>query len=102
MSDLPTRLRTPLSMSMFAKPIDLVAETLVQRHEAAEEIERLRAALALIAVGTTPPEQHGHYLAHREAVRIAREVLRQKGSEVGDELAREGSASGMNPKGGPA
>lgn len=97
MTDLLTRLRAPLSMSMFAKPIDLAAETLVQRHEAAEEIERLRGALAVIASGKVPADKHGHYLAHRSAVRLARRTLGQGGSEVGDELAREGPVSGMNP-----
>lgn len=36
---------------------------------------RLTAALAEIAVGTAPPEPQGHYLAHRAAVKIARETL---------------------------
>lgn len=70
--------------------------------EAADEIARLRGALAVIASGKTPPDKSGHYLAHRSAVRLARRTLGQEGSEVGDELAREGSVSGMNPKGGPA
>lgn len=37
----------------------------------------LLAALNSIAEGVTPPEQHGHSLAHREAVRIAREAVRK-------------------------
>jgi hypothetical protein len=35
----------------------------------------LRDALAKIADGSTPPQPHGHYLAHRHAVKIAREAL---------------------------
>lgn len=97
MSALLTRLRAPLSMNMFAKPIDLAAEALLQRKEAADEIARLRGALAVIASGKAPTDKHGHYLAHRSAVRLARRTLGQMGSEVGDELAREGSVSGMNP-----
>lgn len=34
------------------------------------------AVLKHIAEGTVPPEPHGHYLAHRDAVRHARTVLR--------------------------
>jgi hypothetical protein len=36
------------------------------------EVERLRGALDTIAEGTAPPIPHGHYLAHRRAVDIAR------------------------------
>ena len=43
--------------------------------EAAAHIERLEVALSAIARGDVPPDQHGHYLAHREAVRIARDAL---------------------------
>lgn len=32
-------------------------------------------ALDEIARGEVPPDQHGHYLAHREAVRRAREAM---------------------------
>ena len=39
------------------------------------EVERLRDALAKIADGSTPPEPHGHYLAHRHAVKIARAAI---------------------------
>jgi len=97
MSNLLTRLRSPLSMSMFAKPIDLAAEALLQRREAADEIARLRGALAVIASGKVPPDKHGHYLAHRSAVRLARGTLGQEVTASGDELAREGPVSGMNP-----
>jgi hypothetical protein len=38
-------------------------------------IERLTAALTEIAQGTVPPEKEGHYLAHRRAVRLAREAI---------------------------
>jgi hypothetical protein len=44
--------------------------------EAAGHIERLEAALELIARGDVPPDQHGHYLAHRAAVKIARDALK--------------------------
>lgn len=36
---------------------------------------RLHGALAEIARGDVPPEKEGHYLAHREVVRIARAAL---------------------------
>lgn len=39
---------------------------------------RLRNALATIAEGITPPQRHGHYLAHREAVKIARAAMREE------------------------
>ena len=48
----------------------------------AEDIERvlsshatLEAALRKIAEGKVPPPAHGHYLAHREAVKVARAAL---------------------------
>lgn len=45
MSDLLTRLRAPLSMSMFRNASDLAAEALIQRREAREAIEMLLSAL---------------------------------------------------------
>ena len=39
-------------------------------------LDACEKALATIAKGETPPESHGHYLAHREAVKIAREALK--------------------------
>lgn len=39
------------------------------------DVARMKDALAKIADGSTPPEPHGHYLAHRHAVKIAREAL---------------------------
>lgn len=36
---------------------------------------KLRDALAKIADGSTPPQPEGHYLAHRHAVKIARDAL---------------------------
>jgi len=36
---------------------------------------QLADALAKIADGSTPPQPEGHYLAHRHAVKIAREAL---------------------------
>jgi hypothetical protein len=39
------------------------------------EVERLTDALAKIADGSTPPQPEGHYLAHRHAVKLAREAL---------------------------
>lgn len=102
MSNLLDRLRAPLTMSMFTKPIDLAAEALLQRKEAADHIARLRGALAVIAGGLVSPDRHGHYLAHRAAVELARRTLGRENSTVGDELAREGSALGMNPEKGAA
>jgi hypothetical protein len=43
------------------------------------ERARLRKALATIAEGITPPQPHGHYLAHRHAVNIARCALKEMG-----------------------
>lgn len=85
-----------------AAAMHVPSEFAAPMREAADEIQRLRGALAVIASGKVPPDKHGHYLAHQSAVRLARRTLGQDGSEAGDELAREGSASGMNPKGGPA
>lgn len=39
-----------------------------------DRLKTCEKALAKIAVGTTPPEPHGHYLAHRAAVKIARDA----------------------------
>lgn len=39
------------------------------------ERDALKAVLQQIAKGETPPEPHGHYLAHRECVRVARSAL---------------------------
>ena len=49
MSDLLTRLRAPLSMSMFRNASDLAAEALIQRREAREVIEMLLVALTPFA-----------------------------------------------------
>lgn len=43
------------------------------------ENARLTAALSKIAEGTAPPEPHGHYLAHRACVDIARAALKPEG-----------------------
>lgn len=54
--------------------------------EAIIEAKRLREALSEIARGETPPEQNGHYLAHRQAVKVARAALAsqdQGGSDRG-------------------
>lgn len=40
------------------------------------ERDRLRGALRTIATGTAPPEPHGHYLAHRACVDVARKALK--------------------------
>lgn len=50
-------------------------EVAAQRFDEASRVDRMQRALTAIACGTVPPDQHGHYLAHREAVRIAREAL---------------------------
>lgn len=42
----------------------------------ADRVERLERAMELIARGDVPPDQHGHYLAHRAAVKIARDALK--------------------------
>lgn len=38
-------------------------------------LEACERALTIIAKGETPPESHGHYTAHRQAVQIARATL---------------------------
>ncbi len=44
-------------------------------NDAADRIEELECTLRVIAEGTVGPEQAGHYLAHRQAVNLARNVL---------------------------
>ena len=44
----------------------------------AVELERMREALEMIAEGSAPPIPHGHYLAHRRAVDVARVALSVK------------------------
>lgn len=44
----------------------------------AVELERMREALRQIADGSAPPIPHGHYLAHRRAVDVARVALSVK------------------------
>jgi len=44
----------------------------------AAEIEKMREALGMIAEGSAPPIPHGHYLAHRRAVDVARVALTVK------------------------
>lgn len=43
--------------------------------EAAARIEHLEAAMSQIALGTTPSERDGHYVAHRNAVKLARKAM---------------------------
>jgi hypothetical protein len=50
---------------------------------AASRIEELERALGEIAEGSAPPIPHGHYLAHRHAVNVARVALRQALSDKG-------------------
>ena len=50
---------------------------------AASRIEELEAAMGDIAEGLVPPIPHGHYLAHRHAVNVARVALRQALSDKG-------------------
>lgn len=52
--------------------LQLLVHRLSQRDARIAELER---GVSMIAEGRTPPDQHGHYLAHREAVRIARALL---------------------------
>lgn len=49
----------------------------------ASRIEELEAAMGDIAEGLVPPIPHGHYLAHRHAVNVARVALRQALSDKG-------------------
>ena len=53
-----------------ADPLHAEAASEIQRLRG--EVERLRGALDTIADGTAPSIPHGHYLAHRRAVDIAR------------------------------
>lgn len=59
--------------------------------ESVRRANRAEDALRKIAEGLTPPDEHGHYLAHREAVRIAREALRSPASQPSPAQARDGS-----------
>lgn len=54
---------------------EAAADALAER---AAEIERMREALEQIADGSAPPIPHGHYLAHRHAVNLARAALSAK------------------------
>jgi hypothetical protein len=63
------------SMAMMAAQQDLRADLI-------RENNALREALRKIAEGTAPADPHGHYLAHREAVRIAREALATPNKEA--------------------
>lgn len=59
---------------------DFIRDRRLEAHRTKVEAVRLRQALERIARGETPPDEHGHYLAHREAVRIAREALGSAGN----------------------
>lgn len=48
------------------------------------ERDAMREGLSKIAAGLTPPEPHGHYLAHREAVKVARDLLALPHSSTGE------------------
>lgn len=49
-----------------------------QLDKAKAENTRMREALGIIAEGSAPPIPHGHYLAHRHAVSLARVALSVK------------------------
>ena len=49
-------------------------------------------ALSVIAEGRTPPEQEGHYTAHRAAVKTAREALASI-AKIGTKPQAEGGES---------
>ena len=59
----------------IAEDIDAMLTTLAAQ---AAELERMREALRQIADGSAPPIPHGHYLAHRRAVDVARQALSVK------------------------
>lgn len=42
----------------------------------AARVEELEGVMRQVAEGLVPPDPHGHYLAHREAVRLARSTLK--------------------------
>jgi hypothetical protein len=54
-----------------------LADAVIASSAAASRIEELEAAMGDIAEGLVPPIPHGHYLAHRHAVNVARVALRQ-------------------------
>jgi hypothetical protein len=67
-----------------------VLALLDERDTAANRISELEArvgvlegALTKIADGKVPPDMHGHYLAHREAVKIARAALTPQEKDQG-------------------
>lgn len=49
----------------------------------ADRVERLVKTMEFIARGDVPPDQHGHYLAHRTAVKLARAALSQHNPDTG-------------------
>jgi len=59
-----------------------------------------RRALEVIADGKVPPDQHGHYLAHREAVRIARAALSGPQGTEAALSATDAKSSLQLPEGG--
>ena len=60
-----------------------LADAVIASSAAAFRIEELERALGEIAEGSAPPIPHGHYLAHRHAVNVARVALRQALSDKG-------------------
>jgi hypothetical protein len=60
-----------------------LADAVIASSAAASRIEELEAAMGDIAEGLVPPIPHGHYLAHRHAVNVARVALRQALSDKG-------------------
>jgi hypothetical protein len=67
---------------------DLIAE---EREAWKARAKSLQAALELIAHGDVPPDQHGHYLAHRQAVHLARRALQK--ARLQGERGLQGPAS---------
>ena len=78
--ELISRLRTRADQYRQSGPsaehtASMLDEAAAALASAQAENERLREALSEISRATTPPEQHGHYLAHRSAVKIARAAV---------------------------
>lgn len=62
---------------------ELIANHAIAVMRVSAERDEAVTVLTEIAKGETPPEQHGHYLAHRQAVKAARTFLQSIARETG-------------------
>lgn len=59
------------------RPSAVTREDVTALIQSADMAIRLREVLKRIAEGNVPPDEHGHYLAHRAAVNEARAALKE-------------------------